>query len=178
MHGPRLLAVITSAIALSGAVAEVRAETATPGPSWVIDGRLGAAMLMKSRSKALGHLFKPDLLVSARRTLGERLEAGAALSALIAGSEHYRVLGLLAHARYAVWRPGRVSLGISGALGAGHDADILHRDLSADGSVAPYGFVAADGRWAIGQRWFVGLEVGFENLSMLQLGARVGWRLR
>lgn len=128
-------------------------------------------MMMKSRAKAPGHLFKPDARLGVRLGLSHRLELGGSLTGLLWGSEHYRVLGLLAHGRFAFWQPGRTSLGVSGAFGAGYDADILHKDLRADGKVLPYGFVGLDVRVLLGAGFSVGAEVAFQNLSMLQLGA-------
>ncbi len=141
----------------------------------VIDLRLGAAMLTRSRSKALGNLIKPDARLGARFELRPGLEVGGAITGLIVGSEHYRVLGALAHARYAAWRSARVSLGVAIGLGAGYDADILHTSLHAPNKLAPYGFIAADGRFSLGAgSWFVGAELSWQNLAMVQLGAAVG----
>jgi hypothetical protein len=42
--------------------------------------------------------------------------------------------------------------------------------------VAPYGFVALDGRWKMG-RWLIGVEGAWQNLAIVQLGALVGVRL-
>ena len=105
----------------------------------------------------------------------ERWEFGAAVDALLDGSEHYRVLGLMGQARFAAIRLGTFSLGLSGAFGAGYDADILHSSLQADGRVAPYYFVGLDGRWQVG-RFLLGLEGAYQNLALLQAGLLVGFR--
>lgn len=139
-----------------------------------MDARFGPAVLLRSQSHAAAHLFKPDLRLGARLNWGERWEFGGTVSALLAGSEHYRVLGLMGSARFAALEFGIFSLGASAALGAGYDADILHTSLDADGSIAPYYFAALDGRWRIGP-WLVGVEGAFQNLAMLQAGVVVGW---
>jgi hypothetical protein len=146
--------------------------------SLVADVAVGPAMLLKTKSKAPAHLLKPALRLGVRWQLCDRLEIGGALTGLVSTSEHYRVLGVLGHARYALWQRPRFDLGVSAALGAGTDADILHKDLKASGTILPYGFVALDGRWALGQNWLLGAEVGFENLGMLRLGLLFGRRWR
>jgi hypothetical protein len=157
-------------------VALPAAMAADPGPL-AIGGALGPAYLAKSRSNTLSHLFKPLLRLDLRAELAPRLEAGAGVVAQLASSEHYRVLGGLGLARFAVVRSARFSLGGSAGLGLGHDADILHGDLSADGRIAPYWLVGIDGRWALGERWRVGVEVGWQNAALLHLGLVVGRRL-
>lgn len=142
----------------------------------MVDGQVGPVFLLRSRSKAVGHAWKPMARVGVRTTLRPRLEVGGTVSGLLDGSEHYRVLGLLAHGRFALLQRPGFSLGASLALGAGYDADILHADLEGD-SVVPYGFFAVDGRWELGRRWLLGVEAGWENVSILRLGLLVGIRL-
>jgi hypothetical protein len=143
----------------------------------VLDAQAGPAFLSKSRSSAIGHGFKPVARVGLRVPLLPRLEVGGALSGVVDGSEHYRVLGALAHGRFAVWQWPAFSLGAGFALGAGYGADILHADLKADGAVLPYGFLALDARWSVGERWLLGAEAGWENLSIVRLGLLAGLRL-
>lgn len=146
------------------------------GPAWTADATLGPTLLLRSKSKAVGHLLKPHLVATVRRTVLPGLTLGGGVSAILDSSEHYRVLGALAVARYAVVDGPGFSFGPSLALGLGYDADILHDDLRASGKVAPYGFLAADARWNLGTRWQLGAELGWENLSMLRLGLLVGMR--
>lgn len=150
---------------------------AEPERTFVVDGLLGPAHLVQSRSHAPSHLFKPLLRVAVRTELIPRLEVGGAAIALLSPSAHYRILGGLGSARFAVIRGARFSLGPSAALGAGHDADILHADLSATARIAPYWLLAIDGRWQVGDRWLVGAEAGWHNAAVLYLGAVVGARL-
>jgi hypothetical protein len=152
------------------------ASAAQAGPPLVLDSQIGPAFLMKSRSKSIGHGFKPMARVGLRVPILPRLEVGATLSGLVDASEHYRVLGLMAHGRFGLWQRPRFSLGAQLALGAGYNADILHADLSASAPVVPYGFVAFDARWALGDRWLCGVEAGSENLSMARIGLLVGFR--
>jgi hypothetical protein len=142
----------------------------------VLDANLGPAFLMKSRSKAIGHAFKPAARLGLRLPWAERFELGGAVSGVVDGSEHYRVLGALAHGRLAVWRTPAFSAGAGLAVGAGYDADILHADLNGGGAVLPYGFLALDARWSVGRRWLVGVEAAWENLSVARLGALLGLR--
>jgi hypothetical protein len=143
----------------------------------VLDGQVGPAYLSTSRSSAIGHSVKPVARVGLRVVLLPRLEVGGSIAGVLDSSEHYRVAGGLAHARLALWhRPG-FSLGAGLGLGAGYDADILHDDLAGGGSIAPYGMLAADARWSIGGRWLVGVEAGWDNLSIARLGLLVGVRL-
>jgi hypothetical protein len=164
-------ALILIAILLSGVVA--RAER-----RWLVDLQVGPAFLMRSQSHAIGHAFKPMARVGVRYTLTPRIEAGGTLTGLVDADEHYRVWGALAHGRLALWQRPAFSAGAALALGAGYNADILHTDLRAGASpVVPYGFVAVDARWSIGERWLVGAEAGWENLSIVRLGALFGVRL-
>jgi hypothetical protein len=140
----------------------------------IADGRIGPAWLSKSRSHAVPHLFKPSLRLGLRHLFSERLELGGAVTAVLSSSEHYRVLGGMGHARFSVWRRPAFSLGAGAAVGLGYDADILHADLRASGTLAPYGFISVDGRWRLPGRWFFGVEAGWENLAVVQLGALVG----
>ncbi len=146
------------------------------GPPLVLDSQIGPAFLMKSRSKSIGHGFKPMARVGLRVPVLPRMEVGAALSGLVDASEHYRVLGLMAHGRFALWQRLTFSLGAQLALGAGYNADILHTDLSARAPIVPYGFVAVDARWTLGNRWLLGVEAGSENLSIARFGLLVGYR--
>lgn len=160
-------------LSLTGGVAGVgvaRAEGRV-----VVDVQAGPAFLTRSRSHAIGHAFKPMARVGVRWTLLPRLEVGGALSGLLDGSAHYRVVGALAHGRLALWQRPEFSLGAGAALGLGRDADILHADLRASSSpVVPYGFLALDARWSFAGRWVGGVEAGWENLSIVRLGLSLG----
>jgi hypothetical protein len=159
-------------------VAILVAPPARAEPPLVLDGQLGPAFLIHSRSHAVGHAFKPAARFGLRRPVTDRLEVGGSVSGLVDASAHYRVVGALAHARFALWQRPVFSLGGALALGAGYDADILHSDLRATRSpVIPYGFVALDARWSIARRWLIGAEAGWENLSMVRLGALFGFAL-
>jgi hypothetical protein len=155
---------------------------ASAAPAWadvplILDAQAGPAFLMKSRSRAIGHAFKPVGRLGLRTAFAPRLELGGSVSGVIDGSEHYRVLGGLAHGRLAIWQRPAFSLGAGLALGVGYNADILHGDLQASAPLAPYGFVALDGRWSLGERYLLGAEAGWENLSIVRLGLLIGARL-
>jgi hypothetical protein len=105
------------------------------------------------------------------------VELGGSLSGVIDTSEHYRVLGGLAHGRLALWQRPAFSLGAALALGLGYNADILHADLQAGAPLLPYGFVALDGRWLLGERYLLGVEAGWENLTIARLGLLIGAHL-
>jgi hypothetical protein len=143
----------------------------------VVDGQIGSALLLQSRSQAIGHGVKPTARLGLRTQIAPRLEVGGSLSALLDTSEHYRVLGGLATARFALWRRPAFSVGAGLGLGAGYNADILHSDLDAEAPVAPYGTVAFDARWRIRDRWLIGAEAGWDNLSMVRIGMLVGYHL-
>jgi hypothetical protein len=161
---------------LLGSLALLVATSARAESPLVLDGQIGPAFLMKSRSRAIGHGFKPIARLGVRLTLMPRLEVGGALSGLVDSSEHYRVLGAVAHARYALWQRPSFSLGTGLGLGAGYNADILHADLRASAPVVPHGFLALDARWSIGERWLIGAEAGWENLSIVRAGLLFGFR--
>ena len=143
---------------------------------FTVDARLGPAFLLRSQSHAVRYLLKPDLRLGARIGWKERWEFGAAVNALLDGSEHYRVLGLMGQVRFAAVQLSLFSLGLSGAFGAGYDADILHSSLQADGRVAPYYVVGLDGRWRIG-RFLLGVEGAYQNAGVIQAGLLVGVHL-
>ena len=143
----------------------------------LIDGRLGPSFLLDSRSNALEHLFKPSARLGGRLELGGGFELGASLLGLLSPNHHYRVIGLLGHGRYGLWQRPSFSLGVGAGLGVGKDADIQNVDLRADHTVMPYGFAALDARWSLGRSWRLGVELAYENLSLVSLGLTVGRRL-
>lgn len=161
---------------LAVAVVLLAAAPARAESDVILDGQIGPAFLMKSRSSAIGHSLKPMGRVGLRVALLPRVEVGVSASGIVDSSEHYRVLGALAHGRLALVHRPAFSLGAALGLGAGYDADILHGDLTATAPVAPYGFLAIDARWTVGGRWLIGAEAGWDNLSILRLGLVVGLR--
>lgn len=168
MSKSALLATVSVLVAAAPAAADPRPV--------VVDARFGPALMMRSRSNALPHLLAPEARLGARIVWSPRLELGADLLAVLGRSEHYRVLGALARARGAVWWAELFSVGLAAAVGIGHDADILHDDLSGGGGARPYALVAADARWNLGERWLLGVEASWENLSVASLGLALGRR--
>lgn len=164
------------ALAFALSLWTARASAAEP-TTLVLDGVLGPAYLIESRSHAPSHLFKPILRLDLRAELAPRLEVGGGAIALLDSSEHYRVLGGGGRARIAVLQTARFSLGGAAALGAGYGADIFEADLSTERTIEPYWVVSLDGRWAVAGRWLVGVEAGWHNAALLYLGAVVGARL-
>ncbi len=158
------------------ALAMLQAAQSAAAETYVVDAQAGPVFLTKSKSKAIGHAVQGDARLGLRLHLTDRLEVGGAVSGLINSSAHYRVLGLLAHGRFALLQKPVFSLGVGAALGVGNDADILHSDLAAGGQVLPYGFLALDARWTVARRWLLGVEAGWENLSMWRLGLVFGHR--
>jgi hypothetical protein len=168
MHPPLLLGLL---VAMAGDAGDAERRL-------VADGQVGPAFLLRSQSHAVGHAFKPMARLGLRWALSPRVEVGGTISGLLDASEHYRVVGALAHGRLALWKRPTFSLGGGLALGAGYDADILHTDLRAGHPpVVPYGFVALDARWSIAGRWLLGAEAGWDNLSILRLGLLFGFEL-
>lgn len=146
------------------------------GPRWLAELQLGGAHLMHTRSNAVGHLFKPQLSVSLRHQVGCRYELGGSLLALLDENEHYRVLGVQATARRDLWMGRAFSWGVLLSLGAGYNADILHRDLKAGAPLALYGSLATDVNWRLHGAWQLGARVGLLNVALINLGLTVGRR--
>lgn len=138
----------------------------------------GPTYLPAARSSAIGHSVKPGVRLGLRVEALPRLELGAALGALLEGNAHYRVLGLLAHGRWALYETAArgFGVGIGLGVGAGHDADILHEDLAADGRVRVYGLAVLDARWLLARRWLLGVEAAWEHLRIARLGLLAGVR--
>ncbi|MDZ4697088.1 MAG: hypothetical protein SGI86_18270 [Deltaproteobacteria bacterium] len=150
-----------------------RGETATPTPSprlQVVELRVGPTLLKNSRSKSLGHLLKPLVRLATRVEVTNGFEVGAALLSILDTSEHYRVAGMLATGRWAVFARPRFSAGLGFGFGAGYGADILDSDLYMRSSIVPYGYLSADARWRVGAMWAMGVEGAWENGSMYSLG--------
>lgn len=152
------------------------AEAATAPATVIADIAVGAAYVARSQSHALPHLVKPAARVGVRLPWTPRLELGGALVGVLDSSEHYRVLGVVAQARWAFWQRRSFEFGATAALGAGRDADILHADLRADSSVAPYAVFAIDARWTLAGRWLAGVEASATNFAIAQAGALLGFR--
>lgn len=163
---------------LIGSLALASPETPVRGqaPS-ILDAQVAPAFLMRSRSLAIGHAFKPMVRVGLRWPVLTRIEVGGALLGLLDASEHYRVLGALAQGRLALWHRPRFSAGAGLGLGVGYNADILHEDLAARAPVVPYGSAALDARWRLGHRWLLGVEAGWDNLSIARLGLLIGFQI-
>jgi hypothetical protein len=147
-----------------------RALAGERGAAGSIDGAFGPGLMMRSQSKALGHLFKPVVSLTVGWQVTERWQLGPGLIGVTSGNEHYRFLGLFARARRLLWDGKRLTWGASLALGGARDADILHRDLRANRSLTVHGAFASDLRWRWGPTWQTGLELGWENLAIARLG--------
>ena len=150
---------------------------AAADPAVVADVATGPAYLATSRSHALAHLVRPAARLGLRVELTPAFELGVAVSGLLVADEHYRVAGTLVHARHAIVRRTRFSAGAALALGIGPDADILHDDLRADAGLRPYGFLAFDARWHLGDRYRIGAELAWEDLAIFRAGLVLGVRL-
>jgi hypothetical protein len=146
-------------------------------PAVVADLATGPAYVTTSRSHALEHVVRPAARLGLRVELTPAFELGVAVSGLLVADAHHRVTGTLVHARHALVRRARFSAGVALAIGLGPDADILHDDLRADAGIRPYGFLAIDARWHLGDRYRLGAEVAWEDLSLLRAGLVLGVRL-
>ncbi len=175
---PTRLPIWIAAIALWAATGlfAVAPASAQPGADLVADAVVGPAFLGQSESHAIGHAFKPAARLGLRAALAPRWELGGALSGIVDDSEHYRVVGLLAQGRFALWQRPVFSLGANLALGLGNDADILHEGLRGGDGLLAYGFAAVDARWIVASRWLIGAEAAWENLSIARLGLLLGFR--
>lgn len=142
----------------------------------VLDLRAGPAYLAHRGSNALPHIVKPSLRLGVRGLWGARWELGAEVSGLLSGNEHYRAWAILGRARFALCQRPAGSVGVSLALGAGYDADILHADRRAGRTLTAYGAAALDARWAVGRGWHVGIEAAWERLAIAHIGLLVGRR--
>ncbi len=174
----RRVRVVLLAISLLGAgrPAWGQNDPRSLAPRWLAELQLGGAYLMHTQSKAVGHLFKPQLSLSLRHRAHQRYELGGSVLALLDKNEHYRVLGLQATARRDLWVARTFSWGVLLGLGAGYNADILHRDLNARASLAFYGSLATDVRWQLQGAWQLGARVELVNVALVNLGLTVGRR--
>lgn len=165
-----------AASALAGGVAQAQdlSIPTQPALAFRVQAQLGPAFLLQSRSKAVGHLFKPLLTLNLTHAWRPRWELGGAIVALIDTNHHYRILGVLGTARYGLWQGRATSLGASLGLGAGANADILHEDLNGKAAIAPYLQGAADLRWQLSPAWSVGAQAALLNTAALSLSAAIG----
>lgn len=141
--------------------------------------RLGYAFLPHARSLALEHNLRPALRLEALAPLQVgpgRLELGGGVFALLSGEQEYGVWSAQALLRNS-WAFGGFELAAALGLGLGHNAPILYDDLSAGPPVVPYASLALQGLWALGERSWLGVELGGEQLGVLHLGAYVRWGL-
>lgn len=166
-----------AAAASAAAGAEAAAEGGVAGE---IDGAFGPALMMRSRSNALGHLFKPMAVVGWSWPLTERWWLGPGITGVLSANEHYRFIGLFGRARGVLWQGSRLAWSGALSLGGARDADILHPDLHADRSVTVYGAIETDLRWRWGNGWQAGVALGWANLAIARLGLVVSraWSTR
>jgi hypothetical protein len=143
-----------------------------------VAGRLGYALLLHARSLALEHNLQPALRLALTVPVGDlgpgQLELGGGASALLSLDASYGVWSMVGVARHALVWPG-LSLGLTLALGAGHNAPILHQDLRAELPIVPYAAIALDALWPLGDGTWLGVELGGAQLSVLHLGAQLRW---
>jgi hypothetical protein len=102
---------------------------------------------------------------------------GGQVVALLDTSRNYRVLGVLALARYAMWVGPRFSMGASLGIGPGYDANILRNGLSGGEGVALYGRMGVDARWRLGENHFLGVHLGSTNAATADVAFVAGLRL-
>jgi hypothetical protein len=135
--------------------------------------RLGIAAFLNSRSLALEHTVKQSAALSISRTVIPDLELGGALAGVATTDSNYGVWSVGALGRYQVYRNPALQLALGLYLGVGHNAPILHDDLKADLSVVPYAALQFDSLWKIGNDWWLGPALSFEQLSVLHLAAQL-----
>jgi hypothetical protein len=131
---------------------------------------LHASYFTQARSFALSHRVKPGVRLAWQRELWPKLHVGPALGGVVTGNENYFVSGVYALANYsAVESPSFVFEVLLG-LGAGYNAPILHGDLKAGFPLVPYAYVGLLGGLRVSQTWVLGLELGGEQITVVDLG--------
>jgi hypothetical protein len=83
---------------------------------------------------------------------------------------------LMVESRYAVFWGQRYRLVATAGLGVGHNAEILHRDLTAGPPVIPAFFAGLENSWRIGPVE-LGVRLSWFSLSTAHLALACGWAL-
>lgn len=128
-------------------------------------------MFLRSQSLAAQHLFKPSASLRLHFPLDDALWLGAGLSGIATENFDYQVAGAYGVVRYAVVRGATFEWGVNGGLGVGTNPPILYADLESDAPLVPFLSLSTDASWALGDRFRLGVSLGNEQLSVMQLGA-------
>jgi hypothetical protein len=167
------MGVATAYLALPGAA---RAETGDDS-STRVGGRVGAAWFAKSQSLAPEHLFKPSVAAHVLFPNRNWLQLGAGASGIVSASLDYQVAGVYGLARFVPASSRNFEWGLSAGVGVGTNPAIVHSDLKAEAPVLPFVAVATDGRWRLGESLALGVDLAFEQLSVVHLGLGVSYSL-
>lgn len=136
---------------------------------------IGPALMLKSKSLALGQFVQPVATVSVTFPWRTRFAVGGEVLTLLESNEHYRVFGVMASGSYAFLQGPRFGVAPQLGIGLGRDADILNADLRG-GSVAIYATAGLKAQWSVGDKWLLGLQVDTLNLATARLAAFVARR--
>lgn len=129
---------------------------------------VGPALMLKSKSHALGQFLQPVATLSVTVSWRTKFSLGGEVLALLDNNEHYRVIGAMASGTYTFLQGPRFGMGARLGVGLGNDADILNADLRG-GSVAIYATAGFIAQWSVGGAWFLGVQVDTLNLATARL---------
>lgn len=189
LHKNLLRLMLSSWALCSGAINSVAAQPAdepeafnapptqpvdTYGWSW--SGQLGAAGFMNARSLAIEHMVKPAASLHVGIELMPRVEIGGGVSGVLTTDDNYGVWAGYGHGRYRIVSWPGFEWGALAGIGLAHNAPIVHADLRSEVPVVPYGRLATDVLWPLSPSTWLGIELGFSQLSVVTLGAALRFR--
>lgn len=143
---------------------------------WSWSGQLGAAAFTNARSLALAHMAKPAASLRAGIELMPRVEIGGGISAVLTADDNYGVWAGHSHGRYRIVSGRGFEWGVLAGVGVAHNAPIVHADLRSELPVVPYALLASDALWSLSRSTWLGVELGYAQLSVVYLGAAVRFR--
>ena len=165
-------------LCMSGFAGPAVAETAASQDVVVrptVGFAVGPALMLKSKSRALGQFLQPVASVFVTVPWRSRFTVGGEVVALLDTNEHYRVIGALASGGYSFLQRPRFGMDAQLGLGLGNDADILNTDLRG-GSVAIYATAGFKAHWSVGDAWLLGVNLDTLNLATARLAPFVARR--
>ena len=147
--------------------------------NWSLAVKGGPAFMMKSKSKAIPHLFKPMVRAELIRSLSSKTSFGLEAAVIASSNKSYRLIKVSALFMADIYQGPLYGLWIRGGFGLGNHPPIMVEDLLP--TQAPLNIHVDLG---LGMDWSlpfanssIGLEIITDSLSVLSLVSSLRFKL-
>ena len=165
---------------LVAAASPAAAKTPSPSasPLWSMTAKGGVSIFTGSNSKAAAHFVHPVMRLEGAYRVSPRLEIGAELGAVVAGSANYAFESASLVMRTPLYEGEIFSMRLGWGFGIGSGPPILSDDLKAQSTVVPTMQVSLGFRWeVVCDSVDIGLEIIDEQLTVLSAVLTAGVKL-